>query len=186
MKKILISIRPQWVAKILNGEKTLEIRKTAPKDLPCEVYIYCTKNEYLYRTNKGCFSSKKPLRVGKGTEYTFAYSDEGMVVAKFTMRKVDHFIEGLNDFERETIPPYERDEYDYPILDETLHRACLTDEDIEGYAPNNTFYAWHIRNLEILSKPKYLYDFWTLKKTGLYSPIIKAPQSWCYVVEAVS
>lgn len=37
MKKILISIKPKWTAKILNGEKTLEIRKTAPKDLPCEV-----------------------------------------------------------------------------------------------------------------------------------------------------
>ncbi len=28
---ILISIKPQWVCKILNGEKTIEIRKTCPK-----------------------------------------------------------------------------------------------------------------------------------------------------------
>lgn len=28
----MISIKPQWVAKILNGEKTIEIRKKFPKD----------------------------------------------------------------------------------------------------------------------------------------------------------
>ena len=30
---ILISIKPEWVKKILNGEKTIEIRKTAPREL---------------------------------------------------------------------------------------------------------------------------------------------------------
>lgn len=70
MKQILISIKPKWVAKILRGEKTLEIRKTAPKELPCEVYIYCTKSDYI---------GYLPKRyVGK-------------VVAKFTLNKVDKF-----------------------------------------------------------------------------------------------
>ena len=32
-KCILISIKPEWVCKILNGEKTIEVRKTAPKEL---------------------------------------------------------------------------------------------------------------------------------------------------------
>lgn len=30
-KSVLISIRPEWVEKILSGEKTLEVRKTRPK-----------------------------------------------------------------------------------------------------------------------------------------------------------
>lgn len=30
-KAVLISIRPEWVEKILAGEKTLEIRKNRPK-----------------------------------------------------------------------------------------------------------------------------------------------------------
>lgn len=30
---ILISIKPEWVCKILNKEKTIEVRKTAPKEL---------------------------------------------------------------------------------------------------------------------------------------------------------
>ena len=50
-KAILISIKPKYVAKILNGEKTIEIRKTMPKDLPIDVYIYCPKDkEKLFQT----------------------------------------------------------------------------------------------------------------------------------------
>ena len=30
-RAVLISIRPEWVEKILSGEKTLEVRKTRPK-----------------------------------------------------------------------------------------------------------------------------------------------------------
>ncbi len=32
-KAVLISIRPKWVEKIANGEKTIEVRKTKPKGL---------------------------------------------------------------------------------------------------------------------------------------------------------
>lgn len=43
-KAVLISIRPEWVEKILKGEKTLEVRKTRPKlETPFRCYIYCTK-----------------------------------------------------------------------------------------------------------------------------------------------
>ncbi len=45
MKSVLISIQPKWVEKIANGEKTIEVRKTAPKcGLPFKAYIYCTKS----------------------------------------------------------------------------------------------------------------------------------------------
>lgn len=42
---VLISIRPKWVEKIANGEKTIEVRKTRPKKLknPFRCYIYCTQ-----------------------------------------------------------------------------------------------------------------------------------------------
>lgn len=39
MKSILISIKPEEVKKILNGEMVIETRNTAPKcELPCKVY----------------------------------------------------------------------------------------------------------------------------------------------------
>lgn len=45
MKSVLIAIRPQWVEKIARGEKTIEVRKTAPKGVPFKAYIYCTKEK---------------------------------------------------------------------------------------------------------------------------------------------
>ena len=45
-KAVLISIRPEWCEKIINGQKTIEVRKTRPKmDTPFKCYIYCTKPE---------------------------------------------------------------------------------------------------------------------------------------------
>ena len=43
-KAVLLSLRPEWCVKILNGEKTVEIRKNRPKlKPPFKCYIYCTK-----------------------------------------------------------------------------------------------------------------------------------------------
>ena len=40
-KAVSISIRPEWVRKILNGRKTIEVRKTRPKmNPPFKCYIY--------------------------------------------------------------------------------------------------------------------------------------------------
>ena len=68
MKAILISIKPKYVADILKGNKTLEIRKSKPGcDLSADVYIYCTNDNHIgYVANK---------YVGK-------------VVAKFTLNTV--------------------------------------------------------------------------------------------------
>ena len=44
-KTVLISIRPEWVEKILAGEKKMEVRKTRPNmETPFKCYIYCTKS----------------------------------------------------------------------------------------------------------------------------------------------
>lgn len=41
-KAVLISIRPQWCAKIASGEKTIEFRKSRPElKKPFKCYIYC-------------------------------------------------------------------------------------------------------------------------------------------------
>lgn len=37
MKAVLISIRPKWCEKIVNGKKTIEVRKTRPKQSWCYV-----------------------------------------------------------------------------------------------------------------------------------------------------
>ena len=40
-KAVLISIRPEWCEKIINGRKTIEVRRTRPKmNPPFKCYIY--------------------------------------------------------------------------------------------------------------------------------------------------
>jgi hypothetical protein len=43
VKAVLLSIQPEWCKKILDGEKTVEVRRTCPvHGTPFKVYIYCT------------------------------------------------------------------------------------------------------------------------------------------------
>ena len=44
-KDLIMSIQPQWVYKICNRIKTIEVRKTKSKyDPKFRIFIYCTKN----------------------------------------------------------------------------------------------------------------------------------------------
>lgn len=56
-KAVLMSIKPKYCEMIFRGEKTIEIRKRAPKlKPPFKVYVYCTldpKYNLYIRTNKG-------------------------------------------------------------------------------------------------------------------------------------
>ena len=191
-KAILISIRPEWVAKILNGEKTIEVRKTAPKcDLPVDVYIYCTKsNKYLldYEIEKdgGNFfvwdmkSHHYPFK-GESDHYF-----NGKVVAKFTLREVENIL---------PVDPFDCDRK-IPSIDpvELEKLSCLKPTDIMSYLDFGKGYAWHISDLVIFDKPMELGDFkyekkrqrlgpdyhWHVEKSGLV-PVKRPPQSWQYV-----
>lgn len=166
-KCILISIQPKWVAKILNGEKTLEIRRTFPKcDLPIDVYIYCTKDKkYANLINRGGFLT-------------------GMVVAKFTLNEIKdvfaiHF-------------PFE---YYYKATDLTKEqleeKSCLSQCDFDQYLRKKKGYVWKIDNLEIFDSPKEISEFYAYSdkklKINYYqearwlTSLTRAPQSWCYV-----
>ena len=98
MRAILISIRPEWVAKILNGEKTIEVRKTAPKcDLPIDVYIYCTE-PHAGEVLSLFTADVRPYFGGRTVEFIERKRVDnpdmrwsicnGKVVAKFTLREV--------------------------------------------------------------------------------------------------
>lgn len=74
MKSVLISIRPQWVEKIVRGEKTVEVRKTAPKEVPFKDYIYCSYGDM--KTNyylKGRGKVIGEFICDKVDEYTFSH-----------------------------------------------------------------------------------------------------------------
>lgn len=166
MKAIMISIQPQWVSKILNKEKLVEIRKTMPKcELPCKVYIYCTKGKKLYK----CVSNfDEDLLNGK-------------VVAEFTLNKVDILERDLNDW-----LPKNR----YDISNELLKNINLNQEQLWNYGQGKTLYAWYIDDLKVYDKPKELSEFSSIskrmkgKESRFSSHLLqRPPMSWCYVEE---
>ena len=183
-KAILISIKPEWVAKILNGEKTIEIRKTKPKQYlndynfeAYDVYIYCTKGKPDIEpvlSLKGVGVIAEPIK----PNYL-----NGKVVAKFSLNKIEQ-VYWVNE------RPKTKTLFAYDIL----KNSRLSQEDFENYVGDSQSYAWHIEELEIFDKPKELSDFLIkshkvqgIDKNGgnktftILKPLTKAPQSWCYV-----
>lgn len=197
MKSIMISIQPQWIEKIINGEKTIEVRKTIPKcELPCKVYIYCTKSKTKYLRkleayNKTTFITENNDVIGQtdkvksilGEYATFCESGgfNGRVVAEFTLNKVDTLERDLNDW-----LPKNR----YDISNELLKDINLNQNELWKYGQGKILYAWHIDDLKIYDKPKELSEFSTIshRMKGKWSRFTshllqRPPQSWCYVKE---
>lgn len=184
MKEIMISIKPEYVAKILNGQKTIEIRKIKPScELPCKVYIYCTKGKpYLYRLDDD--NNFELINKFKQQEDNFVkdYNDQNCkVIADFTLNRIDKLERDLNDW-----LPKNR----YDISNELLKDMKLNQEQLWEYGQGKTLYAWHIDNLKIYDKPKELSEFkhnvndysngvvmYSLKKEPLKTP----PRNYCYV-----
>ena len=173
MKSIMISIQPQWIEKIINGEKTIEIRKTKPScELPCKVYIYCT------------MPNKQENRKPHSWEVVWLKR----VVAEFTLNKVDILERDLNDW-----LPKNR----YDISNELLKDINLNQNELWNYGQGKILYAWHIDDLKVYDKPKLLQVFFRpcgdcdKKDTNrcIYedsycrAKVIRPPQSYCYVEE---
>lgn len=198
MKTILLSIRPKWVAKILNGEKTLELRKSFPKDYRGWVYIYCTKADDLCKI---CKISRDRYICGKDYDNRdfphlhSGYNGRGKVVARFYCDNVTQYINGGQWHEDNTFGHYD----DY-IKDKVCELACVSEDSLFAYADDLAFNAIHISKLEIFDYPKELCEFHTnIKKEPPeellcpecgkpmeyyeYKYLTKAPQNFCYVEE---
>lgn len=160
MKAIMLSTQPKWVAKIMNGEKTIEIRKRFPKDFVGWVYIYVTNGkDILCRYYDGHWFTTRD-RNNNWKRYL-----NGKVVARFWGDKVEE-IKYHN--RQELIRFYSKgNEHQYLWLKET----CLTFDELDNYLKGKNGYAIHISQLEIFDKPKELSEF------GLK----RAAQSWQYV-----
>ena len=134
-KAVMLSIRPKWVEKIANGEKTIEVRKTKPKlDTPFKCYIYCTL--------QGCNE--------------FFRVDLGRDVAKWNRGKwADRKGNVIGEFICDRI--YELAPLNH-APDDVEKQACLTREEIVNYL-KGTGYGWHIVDLRIYDQPRELTEF---------------------------
>lgn len=151
-KVIILSVQPQWLAKILNGEKTIEIRKSMPKcELPIDVYLYCTKGKPFLMVGR---NDNKTFLDNGGKDSVYSpphnYIGNGKIVAKFTLNKVERF----------DVP--------YPVwfyeikekLQNITDGSRLSLMSLHRYLRNDSGYAWHIDNLQIFDKPMELGEFY--------------------------
>lgn len=184
-KAVLISIRPRWCEKIVNGNKTIEVRKRAPKmNTPFKCYIYCTLPKY-------------PHEDFIATDYPRPqFYGGGKVIGEFICDAITRVnICGFWDDSGKQ-------------LDNRLKDTCLTSEEFGNYLGENVGYGWHISNLKIYDAPKKLGEFWrdcleySELSTNCWSCenvcgdgdetdcntdgrlyLHRPPQSWCYVEE---
>ena len=203
---ILIQIRPEQAAKTLNGEQTIIILKTAPKDWmdylsgktkkkpePRTAYICCTKSscEKLHKNKNGWFVNEMDTIFLDGVATEQEYN--GKVVAKFVLNSIrpSHWSNAMAG-------------------------SCLTPAQINEYLKGKTeFYGWCVSDLVIFDEPKEIGQFrstsWCspnncfgcpIKEQFYYHPNIninenyeecekqclrwgltRAPRSWMYVEE---
>ena len=172
MKTVLISVRPKWVEKIANGEKTIEVRKTRPKlDTPFKCYIYCTLPKYPH---EDFIATNYPRPQFYGG---------GKVVGEFTCDRIDR------------LAPANEPYGIYDIDDDYVLQTCLENGALWDYGNGTPLYGWHISNLKIYDTSKELSKFSrpfencidkVCDEFGCAScenggHIKRPPQSWCYV-----
>ena len=180
----MLSIQSQHLCNILNGKKTLEIRRTVPKGFVGLVYLYCTKGKpYLFNLEEKWITLDTPSFSSLVNDSPFL---NGKVVARFRLDKM-------------SFADYTTIEFNSNLLKE----ACLTEKELIDYIGEqelrgySKFYCWHIKKLEIFDEPKELGGFYTYDNSydnsfgeyfedrDKYVPLKRSPQSWqyCYAKE---
>ena len=200
MKSVMLSTRPQWCEKIChkigkdeNGkpiyEKRIEVRKSAPKEVPFKAYIYVTKDKpYLY----GDMPIKEfYLNNGeyKGGECNGRKLCNGKVIGEFICDKV-YLIKNQGSM-------FSVANEEESVTNEIARQSCLDYYDMVAYLGNKDGYGWHISDLKIYDKLKELSEFrkpfidyvspkeskMVNPKIGISEYVTCPPQSWCYVEE---
>ncbi len=148
MKSVLISIRPEWCEKIINGQKTIEVRKTRPKiATPFKCYLYCTKPN---TTNPHEY-----LEIHADDKI---YKANGKVIGEFIC---DRIIE-------EVAVGYSKGYYEFDgKMGEIFHRSLLSPKNIREYLGYKKGYGWHISDLVIYDKPKDIRQFAIVDKEAV-------------------
>ena len=180
MKAILLSIKPKYAELIASGKKTIEVRKTAPKEVPFKCYIYMTQGTYK---DLGLYSEG-------------IYQNRMKVIGEFICDKVERFTVGSlrsDDIEKLACLSYNE-----------MISYFYKPEELDGKTVKQGF-AWHISDLKIYDKPKELSEFYricknpckpsnggilcvttkSLKMNGCDGkiPLTRPPQSYMFVEE---
>ena len=180
-KKVLISIHPKWCEKIFSGEKTIEVRKSAPKlKPPFEVLVYMTKPK------------KRLIEIIKDGDYIYGDIYHG----KMLFIKMDRpvYDKNWNDVAGKVIGSFVCRGIMRPNdnLQTMAKQSLLTEAELYEYSNGKPLYGWRITEPKLFDKPRELSGFGKYKTewVALYGrddivfhPLKRPPQSWCLVEE---
>lgn len=185
MKAVLISIRPEWCAKIASCEKKIEVRKSCPRlETPFKVYIYCTKD-----VRKQFWTGPRYSYVDDHSHNAFDKCGNGKVIGEFVCNEIKYFDFEESEWAYSVAPPgSDMPMHESEALELCYKDGCLNDNDMLSYFGDEAWkaYFWHISNLKIYDKPRELREFTGLRQTKFGAepvPITRPPQSWYYVYE---
>ena len=187
-KAVLFSIHPKWCEKIVNGDKTIEVRKTRPKmNTPFKCYIYCTLPKYPH---EDFIATNYPRPQFYGG---------GKVIGEFTCDRIDWITHigytGIPNLVETRI--CDAATMRTSPVGGLLNAACLTPKMLNDYLAWGDGYGWHITDLRIYDAPRELSELerpyecnecdakWATECNACHEEvkIKRAPQSWCYVEE---
>lgn len=158
MKSILLSIKPKYVELIASGEKTIEVRKSAPQEVPFKCYIYETQGR-----------TETPWVDEDGH---FIYKGLGRVIGEFICDKVYPIKNRGSSF---SVADEEQS-----VTNEIARQSCLYYDDMVSYFGNKDGYGLHITSLKIYDNPRNLSEFGKVG-FGHEVPLKRPPQSWMHV-----
>lgn len=197
MDSILISTHPKHCWNIFRRIKTVEVRKSIPKNgAPFKVHIYCTSIKSM--------NLRDYCEIHKSTG-GIVDDWSGKVIGEFICDKIEQLSEkdlffGMDEIRNSTIEDF----------------SCVPIDELLRYKGEKQYlYGLHISELKIYDKPKELSDFTVQSKSGCvnegkcrsciyfdkgngfnveddckapfctdeYKPLRRPPQSWCYVRE---
>lgn len=166
---ILASLKPYYYYLIGERKKTIEVRKSALKNLPQDIVFYMSKDEKSFAKIPKEFQEKYRKHFGKVGLAIVCDKIEDFYCASVPYSKennlgygqfVDNGVYKVNGWHEGII--FERnDRYIETMLNnDDLKEICLSAQELFNYiGVGKHLYSWHISDLKIYDKPKELSDF---------------------------
>lgn len=146
MRNVMISIRPKWCELIASGQKTIEVRKTAPKEVPFKAYIYCT-NDRKVMLERSNYDKSIYLNGNIYYPHKVDCSLNGKVIGEFICNEV-------LTVDCDSFAPFNKETGDY-----IKSLCCLDRNEFWDYTHGKCAYGWYISDLVIYDKLKELKEF---------------------------
>ena len=171
---ILASLKPYYYYLIGERKKTIEVRKSALKNLPQDIVFYMSKDEKSFAKIPKKFQGKYREHFGK-------------IGIRAVVDKIGKMKMTIDDFGNLIL---------LSSIAKWNFNHCLSNDELDSYLGDKTGYGWHISDLKIYDKPKELSEFKTgckgCKERDTYHckfycygerPLTRPPQSYMFVEE---